>query len=208
MQVATKEEPPKQDVIYKEEDTIMIDKNRPGTPTRAKVRARLLAATIAAAFAAPGIVGAADVIRVVDPSAVNWLSITWNTMEELVRVDKEGHTIPTLATGWRWIDDRTVEFKLRKGVVFQDGEKFDAAVFRRSFDEVQRWDNPHPPGSFLNFPKATKLDVIDPYTVRFTFPSADSSSMMKFRGMHVASTKFWNDLGFRNKKTGTGEGSW
>ena len=180
----------------------------PDIPLRAHARRGLLAAAITMALAAPGIAGAANVITVVDPSAVNWLSITWNTMEELVRVDKEGHTIPALATGWKWIDDRTVEFKLRRDVMFQDGEKFNAKVFRRSFDEVQRWDNPHPPGSFLNFAKTTKLDVIDDYTVRFTFPEADSSSMMKFRGMHVASTKFWTDLGFRSKKTGTGEGSW
>ena len=185
----------------------MHTKIRPDKPLRAMARSGLLAAAILA-LTVPGISGAANVINVVDPSAVNWLSITWNTMEELVRVDKEGHTVPTLATGWKWIDDRTVEFKLRKNVTFQDGEKFNAKVFRRSFDEVQRWENPHPPGSFLNFAKTTKLDVIDDYTVRFTFPQPDSSSMMKFRGMHVASTKFWTDLGFRSKKTGTGEGSW
>jgi len=151
---------------------------------------------------------AADTLTVVDLSALNWLSVTWSTMEELVRVDKDGRTVPTLATEWKWLDDRTIEFKLRQGVAFQDGEKFNAHVFRRSFDEVQRWKAPHPPGAFLNFAPATKLSVVDDYTVRFTFPEPDASALMKFRGMHVGSTKFWDEGGFVHKKTGTAEGHW
>jgi len=151
---------------------------------------------------------AKDAIIVVDPSPVNWLSVTWNTMEELVRVDQDGRTQPALAESWKWIDPKTIEFKLRKGVKFQDGEPFNAKVFRRSFDEVQRWDNPHPPGAFLNFDRKTKLDVIDDYTVRFTFPAPDSAAIMKFRGMHVASTKFWDTLGFVDKNKKNAEGHW
>lgn len=150
----------------------------------------------------------AGTITVVDFSPLNWLSITWNTMEELVRVDRDGRMVPNLAANWRWVDDRTLELKLRQGVAFQDGEKLTAKVFRRSFDEVQRWSVPHPPGAFLNFPKETKLDVVDDYTVRFTFPRPDAAVFMKFRGMHVGSTRFWKELGFIDQKKGTAEGHW
>ena len=180
----------------------------PVNPPRLQMRMRALAMAITFGACAPAALAATPVINVVDPSPVNWLSITWNTMEELVRVDKDGRTVPTLAESYRWVDDNTLEFKLRKGVAFQDGEKFDAKQFRRSFDEVQKWDNPHPPGGFLNFPKSTKLEVIDDHTVRFVFPATDSAAMMKFRGMHVASTKFWNELGFKAKDTGKAEGHW
>ncbi|MGH3850935.1 MAG: hypothetical protein ACRDRT_14750, partial [Pseudonocardiaceae bacterium] len=60
----------------------------------------------------------------------------------------------------------------------------------------------------LNFAKDTNLTVVDPYTVRFTFPADDSASLMKFRGMHIASTRFWNELGFVSKKAGNAEGHW
>ncbi len=185
--------------------------------SRFKRRHVSLAAALALSFAlpagtslaAPQKDAAAEApIWVVDPSPVNWLWITWNTMEELVRVDKDGKQEMGLAESYKWIDPKTVEFKLRKNVVFQDGEKLNAQVFRKSFDEVQRWDNPHPPGAFLNFAKGTKLDVIDDHTVRFTFPETDSAAMMKFRGMHVGSSKFWKELGFVDKKTGKAEGHW
>ena len=149
-----------------------------------------------------------NTVTVVDTSPVNWLSVTWNTMEELVRVDNKGNLVPGLAESWKWVDDKTVEFKLRKGVTFQDGEAFNAKVFRKSFDEVQKWNNPHPPGGFLNFDKATKLDVVDDYTVRFTFPQADGSAMMKFRGMHVGSSAFWDKLGFVDAEKKNAEGHW
>ena len=185
--------------------------------SRFKQRLALLAAALALSFALPASTSlaapqkgaaAGQPIWVVDPSPVNWLWITWNTMEELVRVDKDGKPEMGLAESYKWIDPKTVEFKLRKNVVFQDGEKLNAKVFRRSFDEVQRWDNPHPPGAFLNFAKGTKLDIIDDHTVRFTFPQTDSAAMMKFRGMHVGSTKFWDELSFIDKKTGKAEGHW
>jgi hypothetical protein len=48
-------------------------------------------------------------IQVVDPSPLDWLFITWNTMEEPIRVDQEGHIVPALATDARWLDEQTLE---------------------------------------------------------------------------------------------------
>ena len=48
------------------------------------MRARALVMAITLGFGVTAAMAATPVIHVVDPSPVNWLSITWNTMEELV----------------------------------------------------------------------------------------------------------------------------
>lgn len=42
-----------------------------------------------------------------------------------MEVDPEGNLVPRLATGWRWLDDRTCEVMLRQGVAVQNGEVFE-----------------------------------------------------------------------------------
>ena len=47
--------------------------------------------------------------------------------DQLIERDPETFQYkPELATAWRWIDDLTLEFDLRKDVKFQDGQPFDA----------------------------------------------------------------------------------
>jgi hypothetical protein len=45
----------------------------------------------------PGWRGPSGTINIFDPSALNWLFITWNTMEEPIRIDQEGRTKFALA---------------------------------------------------------------------------------------------------------------
>ncbi len=52
-------------------------------------------------------------VYVFDPSPLNWLFITWNTMEEPIRVDQDGRVVNALATDARWLDDHTLELDLR-----------------------------------------------------------------------------------------------
>jgi ABC-type transport system substrate-binding protein len=151
----------------------------------------------------------AGVIHVVDPSPLNWLFITWNTMEEPIRINEEGQGVMALARDARWLDDnRTLELDLREGVRFQDGEPFTAHSVRRNFDEMQRWAAPHPPGTWLNFPPESVCEVVDDHTVRFRFPAADGIALGKMRGFHIASSRFWDEIGFGYRKIGTGEGHW
>ena len=185
-------------------------------PAGPQFRRRMLLASAAACgmlaltgvgWAAPTY-GPENTVTVVDPSPVNWLSVTWNTMEEPLRVDERGMGQPTLATGWRWVNPTTLELKLREGVVYQDGTPYTAENMKTAFDRVQDTKNPHPPGAFLNFDPNTKLSVVDKYTVSMTFPGGDSSALMKLRGMHEPSNAFWDKLGFVDEKTGSATGHW
>ena len=66
-------------------------------------------------------------VRVVDlylPS----VSVMLNYAEGLVTLDKDNNWVPCLAEDWRWMDDRTIEFKLRQGVTFHNGERFNAEM--------------------------------------------------------------------------------
>ncbi|MDQ3638088.1 MAG: ABC transporter substrate-binding protein [Actinomycetota bacterium] len=147
-------------------------------------------------------------INVVDPNPLNWLFITWNTMEEPVRTDERGHIVGAVMEDSRWTDENTFEVDVRRGVRFQDGEELDARHFKRAFDEVQRWKAPHPPGTSLNFHPDATAEVVDNYKVRINFPEPDGLVLGKFRGMHVPSTRFWEEEGFGYRALGTGEGHW
>jgi ABC-type transport system substrate-binding protein len=150
-------------------------------------------------------------INIVDPSPLNWLFITWNTMEEPIRIDEEGRTVFALAESADWPDEKTLELKLRRGVKFQDGEPCTAHNIKLNFDEMQRWAAPHPPGTWQNFPPESVAEVIDDDTIRFHLPEPDGLAVGKMRGFHIASTAFWkgpDPPGFGYKKFGSGEGHW
>lgn len=146
-------------------------------------------------------------IRISDPNELNWLFITWNTVEEPIRTDRDGRIVPAVLTAFRWQDGgRTLEIDVREGIEFQDGEPLTAHHVKRAFDEVQRWQVPHPPGSYLNFDPAAWAEVAGDFLVRLHFPEPDGLAMAKFRGMHVMSSAFWDRLGFGYDRVGSGEG--
>ena len=147
-------------------------------------------------------------VHVFDPNPLNWLFVTWNTMEEPVRTDHEGHTVLALAEAAEWRADGGFAVTVRRGARFQDGEPCTAHSIKQNFDEVQKWAAPHPPGTYLNFHPDATCTVEDEQTCVFRFPEPDGLIMAKFRGFHIAGSSFWHTHGFGYKKTGSGEGHW
>lgn len=147
-------------------------------------------------------------IYVFDPSPLNWLYVLFNSMEELVRADPLGRIIPNLAKKAVWVNDLTLELPLQKGVDFQNGEPFTARTVETSFGQLHRWAAPHPPGTWLNQPEETTLEIVDDYTVRFHFPYPSGLAKAKFRAMHMGNDLFFNKLGFGYVTQGSGEGHW
>jgi ABC-type transport system substrate-binding protein len=147
-------------------------------------------------------------VNVVDPHPLNWLYITWNTMEEPVRTDERGHMVGAVMEEAHWTDEKTLEIIVRRSIRFQDGEECNAHSIKRAFEEMQRWKAPHPPGSNLNIHPETVAEIVDDYKLRINFPEPDGLVLGKMRGMHIPSTRFWEDIGFGYKKLGTGEGHW
>ena len=61
-----------------------------------------------------------------DHDITNAFLTTSLTYETLIVKDANGDYQPKLAKEWQWIDDTTVQFKLRDDVTFHDGSKFNA----------------------------------------------------------------------------------
>jgi ABC-type transport system substrate-binding protein len=138
-------------------------------------------------------------LRIVDKHPDNWGWITANVFEHLIEADKDGKLVPGLATGWQWLDDRTLEMKLRPGVTFHNGEVFDAEIVKLNWEEMARLQQPHMAGAFLNFKPGSRLEIIDSQTVRFISPEPDGGALAKLTGMHMGNRQFYRELGWGEK---------
>jgi ABC-type transport system substrate-binding protein len=138
-------------------------------------------------------------LRVVDKHPQNWIWIVYNVFEHLFELDQAGQLVPRLATSWRWLDDRTLEFTLRQGVTFHNGEVFDAEIVKLNWEENTRLQQPFGAGTYLNFTPGSRLEIFDPYTVRFVFPEPDGGAMAKLGVVHMANWQFYRDFGWREK---------
>ena len=147
-------------------------------------------------------------IQVVDHSPLNWLYIIYNTVEELVRTDENGHLTPAAMQSFKWLDEVTLEVKLRSNK-FQNGESLTAKNVKQSFDEMQQRKSPHPPGTHFNLDPETSMEIVNNEIVRYHFPRSDGMILGKMRTMHIMNGLFWETIGFgltRGDKTG--EGHW
>lgn len=150
----------------------------------------------------------AGAIRVVDPSPLNWLSITHNTCEALFRVEPDGHPAPAGTSSYTWIDSHALEIQIREGDYFANGEPVTAAAVKRSIDEAMKWRAPHPHGTHLNLHLAAPCEITGEHTVRLQLSEPDGFASGKLRALPIMSTRFWEELGFGEKRKGSAEGHW
>jgi ABC-type transport system substrate-binding protein len=138
-------------------------------------------------------------LRVVDKHPNNWASITFNVFEHLIEIEKDGTLVPRLATSWRWLDDRTLEVKLRQGVKFHNGEVFDAEIVKLNWEENTQLRQPYSRGTYMNFKPGSHLEIIDSQTVQFIFPEPDGGAVTKLLVMHIGNRQFYRDMGWGEK---------
>jgi peptide/nickel transport system substrate-binding protein len=138
-------------------------------------------------------------LRIVDDNRYNFITIAFNVFEHLMELDEDGKLVPRLATSWRWLDDRTLEVELRHGVKFHNGEIFDAEIVKLNWEANTRLQQPYIAGQFLNFKAGTRLEIIDPYTVRFIFPEPDGAALIKLSSMHMGNRQFYAEHGWAEK---------
>src|SRR5262249_55239725 len=138
-------------------------------------------------------------LRVVDNSSFNFITVVYNVFEHLLDIQEGGKFVPRLATGWRWVDDRTLEMTLRQGATFHNGEPFDAAIVKLNWDENTHVQQPFRAGAFLSFKTGARLELLEPYTIRFHFPARDGMALVKLSDMHIGNRQFWAEQGWGDK---------
>ena len=139
-------------------------------------------------------------LRVLDLRATS-ASVMVNYAESLITLDRDNNWVPCLAERWKWIDDRTIEFKLREGVKFHNGESFDAGVVRVNWEAYRRMETPRP-FRFLVPSDETVLEIVDNRTVRFSFPEPDGQALVKLHWFLQFAPAFFAEHGFDEKNWG------
>ena len=82
--------------------------------------------------------------------------------------DATGQIEPEHLESMTLVDDTTVEIKLKKNIVFHNGEKFDANSLKKTFDIVSNLDPSKITWKFTGFKDYEDTGtVIDDYTMRF-----------------------------------------
>jgi len=135
-------------------------------------------------------------LRVVDRNPMNVAAVVFQVFEHLVELDKDGTLVPRLASGWQWLDDRTLDVQLRQGVTFHNGEVFDAEIVKLNVEQSVHLRHQFHPGGYLNFHPGLRLEIRDAHTLRFHFPEPDGALLPKLSYLHIANRQFYRELGW------------
>ena len=139
-----------------------------------KIRALLLASALLSCVAVAGAADPRGELRVAIPWTPENLDPTMNLssiratvgaslFDSLVGRDRDNRIVPELAESWRLLNDTTWQLKLRRGVVFHNGEPFNAEAVRFTFERVLDPDQKSP--NRANVGEIARMDVVDEYTV-------------------------------------------
>ena len=83
--------------------------------------------------------------------------------DSLVGRDAENRITPQLAESWKALDDLTLQLKLRRGVVFHNGEPFNAEAVRFTFERVLDPNQKSP--NRANVGEVARVEMLDDYTL-------------------------------------------
>jgi peptide/nickel transport system substrate-binding protein len=144
---------------------------------------------------------------IVAPDVVTkWLIET--IFDGLVAINDKMEMIPELATAWDIsADGKVYTFKLRTDVKWHDGKPFTAEDVKFTYDSII---DPKQPNTLAksDYALVSKIEVVDPNTVRFTLTSANSSFLSKLAigiaPKHLLEGQQLDTAAFNRKPVGTG----
>ena len=109
--------------------------------------------------------------------------------DKLFDLDEKLNIVPQLATGFQWSpDNKVLTIKLRSGVTFHDGEKFDAAAVKFNIERHKTLAGSNRRGELA---PVTTVDVVDESTVKLNLsaPFSPLFAMLTDRSGMMVSPK-------------------
>ncbi|RKJ48572.1 ABC transporter substrate-binding protein, partial [Butyricicoccus sp. 1XD8-22] len=138
----------------------------------------------------------------------DWSTVATSVFEGLIDRDVNLELQPGLAESWEYLDDKTLQFKLRQGVTFHNGEPFNADAVKFTFDRLLGEQGQAGP-QYSNYNSIDSVEVNDEYTVTFHLNTVDPVLLTKLAsyGAVIVPPQYIQENGeehFDNNPVGTG----
>jgi len=105
--------------------------------------------------------------------------VHYSVLEGLTKINMDGSITPLLAESWSIDPDgKSYTFKLKKGVKFHDGEAFDAADVKFSFERAKAEGSTNKAKKAV-FDNIARIDTPDPSTVIVVLNQADGNFLFR-----------------------------
>lgn len=130
-----------------------------------------------------------------------------NIFDGLYKINPStGELSPALAISHKWISDKIVEFELRKGVKFHNGEEFNAQSVKFSFERMKRITDGF---NWIKaiIPQYEKVEIINSHKIRIHFKSHNSIFLISSKFFVILPPKYIKKYGieyFKKNPIGTG----
>jgi peptide/nickel transport system substrate-binding protein len=132
-------------------------------------------------------------------------SIYRNIFDNLLTRDVKGEIVPQIATSWKYLDDKTIEFQIREGVTFQDGSKLTAEDVAFSINRIidPKLKSPQ----LSQFDQISKAEATSPTVVKMTTKSPYPALLAQLVKLSIVPKAYVEKVGdqeFNVKPLGSG----
>jgi peptide/nickel transport system substrate-binding protein len=120
-------------------------------------------------------------------------NVHYNLFDTLVRQDKDGKLLPSVATSWKRVAPTVWEFKLRHDVKFWNGDPLTSADVKFSVEKIK-----DPAEGGEQQPRVAtveKIETPDPYTVRYVTAKPTAMIAGYPWQVFIVDSKYWKEHG-------------
>jgi peptide/nickel transport system substrate-binding protein len=110
------------------------------------------------------------------PASATAAVVLYNVQEGLVKVDRHGKIVPSLAERWHTTDSRNYTFFLKRGVRFHNGRELRAADVKFVLDRAMNPETRHPAAA--NYAVIADIIVKDEHTITVTLKTTTANFLL------------------------------